>query len=169
MINNKYTLSELSLEQSFEAFLDEVSDLCRQMSENNFEYLELKEYTFDIEKVVKELELDVELIKSFVDDFMIEILKSKNLFLEYIHQLQEDIENEKEPDFKLLRDLAHKYLGVAKNLRIKSAEKLLSELMNSDDIEYLKTCLDALGVCTVTLNPQHAYNTLKLMKIQNTI
>lgn len=169
MTNNKYTLSELSQEQSFEIFLDDVSYLCKKVFENNFEYLELSEYAYDIEKAVKELELDIDLIKGFVDEFMIDILKSKNLFLEHIHKLQEDKDNKINPDYKPLRDLAHKNLGVAKNLRIKSAEKLLSELMNSDDTEYLKKCVEALGVCTVTLNPQHAYNTLKLMKIQQTI
>lgn len=169
MANDKYTISELSLEQSFETFLDEVSDLCKKAFENSFEYLELNEYAYDINKVVKELELEIDLIKGFVDEFMVEIFKSKDLFLEYIHKLQEDIENEIEPDFKPLRDLAHKNLGVAKNLRIKSAEKLLNELMNSDDTEYLKQCLEVLNVCAVNLNPPHAYKTLKHLKLQRII
>lgn len=166
MPKDKYIISELSLEQSFEAFLDEVADLCKKVYENSFQYLELKEYNYDIEKVVHELELDIELIKGFVDEFMVEIFKSKNLFLKHINKVQEDKENEREPDFKPLRDLAHKNLGVAKNLRIKSVEKLLAELMNSDDIEYMKKCLEALNACAVNLNPQHAYKTLKLLKIQ---
>lgn len=165
----KYSISELSLEQSFETFLDDVADLCKKVFENSFEYLELKEYNYDIENAVKELELDIELIKGFVDEFMVEIFKSKNLFLEHINKLEEDKKNKITPDFSALRDLAHKNLGVAKNLRIKSAEKLLAELTNSDDIEYIKNCLEALNACAVNLNPQHAYKTLRLLRIQQRI
>lgn len=166
MTNDKYSIKELSLEQNFEAFLDDAADLCKRVYENSFQYLELKEYAYDIDEVVKELELDVDLIKGFVDEFMIEVFKSKDTFLKYIHKLQEDKSNEREPDFTPLRNLAHKNLGVAKNLRIKSAEKLLSELMNSSDVEYMTKCLEALNACAVNLNPPHAYKTLKLMKRQ---
>jgi hypothetical protein len=165
----KYSINELSLEQSFEAFLDDVSDLCKRVFESSFSYLELNEYSYDIDKVVEELELDIELVKGFVDEFMIEIFKSKNLFLESINKLQEDKNNGITPDFQLFRDLVHKNLGVAKNLRIKSAEKLLNELMNSDDTEYLKKCLEALNVCAVNLNPPHAYKTLKMLKFQQSV
>jgi hypothetical protein len=63
-----------------------------------------------------------------------------------------------------LKNLAHKNLGVARNLRIEDAQVLLSELMyNHTDFEYLKNCIEALMACTFKLNPPYAYDVLKLL------
>lgn len=169
MADKNYSITELSQKHNFETFIQSAADVCKRLFEGSFSHLGIKEYIYDINEAVKELGLNAELVKEFVEEYMIQILESKKIFLECIEKLEQDKNENKRLDYIPLRQLAHKNLGVARNLRIKSAEKILFELSKSDDLEYLKECLEALDACTVSLNPRHAYNTLKLLTIKDSI
>ena len=64
-------------------------------------------------------------------------------------------------------ELAHKNLGVARNLRIKDAEKILYHMMKKDDLKYLEACLIALEASAILLKPECAFNTMKLIEAKN--
>ncbi|MEJ2373430.1 MAG: hypothetical protein P8Y16_06520, partial [Sulfurimonas sp.] len=72
-------------------------------------------------------------------------------------------------DYIPFRELAHKNLGVARNLRIQDAQVLLYELMKKDDLDYLVTCLEALKYCAIKLNPKRAYDTIRLMEVKSNL
>ena len=72
-------------------------------------------------------------------------------------------------DFENIRNLAHKNLGVARNLRIVDAQILLTILMKDDDLDYMRVCAKALEISAMKLNPLCAYETLNLIKVKNSL
>ena len=68
----------------------------------------------------------------------------------------------------LLRDLAHKNLGVARNLRIRNSEKLLEKIMTEDDLNYIEKCVECLFARAVLLKPNQVYQTIRLIQIKET-
>lgn len=140
--------------------VDSAKDVCHSF----FDEL----YVYNEAEAMEELGLDDELIHQLVEDYVIQILKSINVFEEYIFKLQSDKDAKIELNYTPLRELAHKNLGVARNLRIKDAEKLLHALMKEDDLEYLYVCLETLRSCAIMLKPECAFNTIKLIEIKST-
>jgi len=126
------------------------------------------EYTYSESEAVEELGLDDELVHQLVEDYVAQIIKAIIQFEEYLFELQNTKDAKKELDYTPFRELAHKNLGVARNLRIKDAEELLYELMKKDDLEYLFRCLETLKSCAIRLKPECAFDTLKLIKIKST-
>jgi len=126
-----------------------------------------EDYIYDSLEAIEELGLDEELIHQLVEDYVIQIIKSLNQFEELIFELQSLKDAKKDLDYTELRELAHKNLGVARNLRIKDAEILLNDLMKKDDLEHLFVCLEALQACTIRLRPACAFNTIKLIKVKS--
>lgn len=124
-------------------------------------------YTYSDAEAIAELGVDEELLHQLVEDFVSQIIRSVIKFEHLIYQLQENVDAKKELDFTEFRDLAHKNLGVARNLRIKDAEILLNSLMTEDDLEYLFRCIEALQSCAVRLKPVCAYNTIKIIKVKS--
>lgn len=124
-------------------------------------------YTYSNEEAVEELGLDDELIHQLVEDYVIQILKSVTQFEELIYDLQSNKDAKNELDYTELRELAHKNLGVARNLRIKDAEVLLNDLMKKDDLQHLYICLKTLHACTIKLKPECAFDTIKLIKVKS--
>jgi hypothetical protein len=47
--------------------------------------------------------------------------------------------------------------------------KILNELLKKDDLEYLSLCVEVLESCTIRLNPESAYKTLKLIDLKNSL
>ncbi len=135
----------------------------------NFTNLQIHNYKYIPEIAVEELGLEIDLVNQLVEDYVIQILKSKAIFLGYIQGMKMAKEKSKELDYTPLKNLAHKNLGVARNLRIKDAIKVLDEIMKKDDLEYLALCIEALEFCAIRLNPKCAYETLNLMKIKNSL
>lgn len=145
----------------------EIRDLvfkAKQVCDSFFD----EEYLYSDEEAIEELGLDDELIHQLVEDYVIQILKTIPQFEEFIYDLQAKKDAKKELDYTALRELAHKNLGVARNLRIKDAEILLHDLMKKDDLEHLYICLEALHACAIKLKPECAYNTIKLIKVKST-
>ncbi|QSZ41573.1 hypothetical protein GJV85_05450 [Sulfurimonas aquatica] len=125
------------------------------------------EYTYSDAEAVRELGLDSELIARLIEDYIQQIMRAIVSFEELLYELQSAKDAKKELDYTEFRDLAHKNLGVARNLRIKDAEMLLEELMKKDDLEYLFSCTEALYACTIVLNPECAYDALALIEVKS--
>ena len=123
----------------------------------------------EVKATPEEIEAVQVFAKQLVEDYVAQIIKAVVQFDVYLEKLQDHKDEKKELDYTPFRELAHKNLGVARNLRIKDAEILLYELMKKDDIEYLLTCLEALKFCAIKLKPKCAYDTIKLMKIKNSL
>lgn len=158
-----------SNEQSVEQMLKKAEKTCSLLETGALRDLKIQNYKYDISIAVRELGLDKKLVRQLVDDYVAQVIKAVVQFENYLVTLQSLQENNHKLDYTALRDLAHKNLGVARNLRIKDAEILLYELMKKDDLEYLLTCLEALKVCAIKLSPECAYDTIKLMEIKSSL
>jgi len=137
--------------------------------DENLEDLDISTYKYNINTAIDDLGLDEELIEQLLEDYIIQILKSNLSFYSYIEELQKSKSEGKTLDFEDIRNLAHKNLGVARNLRIEDAQKLLSVLLKDDDLEYMQLCAKALEITAVKLNPLCAYETLNLIKVKNSL
>ena len=126
-----------------------------------------EEYRYSDAEAIEELGVDKELVNQLVEDYVNQILKAIVQFEEMIYKLQETKDAKLEPDFSELRDLAHKNLGVARNLRIKDAETLLHDLMKKDDLEHLFRCTEALQACTIRLKPECASAAIRLIEVKS--
>ena len=136
---------------------------------NNLSELEIHNYHYVIDEAVQELGLEDDIVIQLLEDYIIQILKAKITFYKYIQDLKQAKLDDKPLDYTPLRDLAHKNLGVARNLRIEDAQKILTILMKKDDLDYLRICVKALEVSAVKLNPLCAYETLRLIDVKSSI
>ena len=127
-----------------------------------------EEYRYNDAEAVEELGLDEELIHQLIEDYISQIIKSIVVFEELLYSLQSKVDAKEEVDYTELRELAHKNLGVVRNLRIKDAEILLNDLMKKDDLEYLFLCIEILRACAIRLNPEYAFDAIKLIEIKST-
>jgi hypothetical protein len=153
-----------------ELVLKNALALLDKLSHKQLKHLSvLKSYTYDPQLAVEELGLDEELIYQLVDDYISQILHSILEFESYLKELKNSKNGKKQLNFTPFRELAHKNLGVARNLRIKDGEILLYELMTNDDLEYLIHCLEALYASVIRLDATHACKTLKLIEVKNSI
>jgi histidyl-tRNA synthetase len=125
------------------------------------------EYHYNDKEAVEELGLDSELIDQLVEDYVIQIIKSVETFKNLLLELQEQNANSEELQFTPFRELVHKNLGVARNLRIKDSEKILTTLMKSDHLDELETLLRTLEFCAIKLKPVSAYGALELLEIKS--
>ena len=169
MLNNtKYIDTLYSYENKQQMLIDAIN-MSDRLFNDELKNLDIYKYKYKSDVAVEELGLDAELVDQLVEDYVGQILKASTYFIKYINELQDDKSNNKELDYTDLRELAHKNLGVARNLRIENARKLLYRIMKEDDLDYILKCLDGLMVSTVMLKPQCSYDTLKLMRIKDSI
>jgi len=154
---------------SIAALQKSAQEVCKELFSGKLAHLDIQNYTYDTAEAVAELGLDEEMIQQLVDDYVAQIIKAVLQFDEYLEELKDSQEKKLILDYTPFRELAHKNLGVARNLRIKDAEVLLYELMKQDDLEYLLTCLEALKVCAIKLRPKCAYDTIKLIEVKNSL
>jgi len=125
------------------------------------------EYVYSEKEAVEELGLDDDLVHQLVEDYVSQIIKTLKQFETLLSDLQKNKDIKTETDYRELRDLAHKNLGVARNLRIKDSEKILHDMMTKDDVEHLFVCLKTLEACVICLKPTCAYDTMKLIEVKN--
>jgi len=126
-----------------------------------------KDYNYSDAEAMEELGLDDELIHQLVEDYVAQIIKSVSTFERLVYDLQNNKDSKKELDYTPLRELAHKNLGVARNLRIKDGEEVLYDLMKKDDLEYLYSCVEALQASAICLKPECAFNTIQLLEVKS--
>jgi len=153
-------MKNTSKNDAIEIFLNETNLRCKELSLELLKDFGLCEYTYNIEKSVEELGLEKELIEELIKEYIVQILDSKQQFLQYIKEIQESKLNNQNSDYTLLRHLAHKNLGVAKNLDIEDAQKILYDIKTNDNIECLSLLVELLEISAIRLNPECAYKFL---------
>lgn len=135
----------------------------------NLGHLDISNYSYEIEEAMEELSLESEIVLQLVEDYVIQILKSKIAFYASIHKLKRDALESRALDYTEIRNLAHKNLGVVRNLRIKDAQKILEEMMVEENLDYLRLYAKALEISAIKLNPLCAYETLNLIAVKNSL
>lgn len=163
----KFTFKkQLSKEENVEKLLDVALLVCKDIDNTSLIEINLCDYVYSPDEAIEELGLDEELINQLLEDYVIQVIKAINSFEKFLKEFKKT--NKSELDYITFKDLAHKNLGVARNLRVKDAEKLLYILMKENDLEYLEVSIKALKACSIKLKPRCAYDTLNLMKIKST-
>ena len=142
--------------ESFEEYLKRAEEKCEELKHNASEF-EAEDHLYSMETTKEELGLDDELIDSLLEDYVTQIINTLPQFRKIIKDIRNDIKKGKKADFTPLRDLAHKNLGVARNLRIKDAQKILYSIMKKDDLDGAERCLEYLEACAILLKPEVAY------------
>jgi len=159
----------VSKEDNMASILNLSKSVCFKVFKNNPD-TSLQSYIYDYSKPALELGLDVGLIVQLINDYITQIFKSYTTFHEAIQSLKDADDSEKEEMRNNLKNLAHKNLGVARNLRVYDAQVLLTDIMNKhDNLEYLKQCVEALMACAFKLNPSYAYDVLRLKKVKDSL
>ncbi|WP_226962097.1 hypothetical protein [Sulfurimonas marina] len=148
---------------------EQAEILCHELFVFELSHLDIENYAYNPAAAVEELGLDQELVEQLVEDYVEQVTKSVVQFELYLKKLQDSKAHQEELDYTPFRELAHKNLGVARNLRIHDAQVLLYELMKKDDLDYLLTCLEALKYCAIKLKPKRAYDTLRLMEVKSSL
>jgi hypothetical protein len=153
-------------DENIASILKLAKSICDKLLQEKLD-CDLANYKYDFSEPISELGLEEELITHLLEDYIYQIFNSYKSFV-FIVQNLENVESEaKETYLNELKDLAHKNLGVARNLRVYDAQFLLTELMNNNsDIEHVKDCIEALMACAFKLNPAYAYGILKLRQIK---
>jgi len=159
----------LDKSKDFRIYIDDIIRNSTLFLQSNFRHLEVHDYKYNADKAIEELGLEDDLINQLVEDYVIQILKSKIQFIEYINKLKIDRQNNIKLNYTPIRELAHKNLGVARNLRIEDAIKFLDELMVKDDLDYLTKCVIGLESCAIKLKPLCAYETMNFMKLKSSL
>ncbi len=167
MINNLKTDQNLTKEKKIQVLFAQAIKISHQVFIKRYDNNSLKNYAYSPSKAADELGLDEDLVTQLVDDYISQILHTRYQFDNLINNIKELDSIDKEAKKIELKNLAHKNLGVAKNLRIEDAKIFLNDLMKEDNIEHLKECVDALEACAVKLNPKHAFNVLQVMELKN--
>lgn len=169
MLNKSYYLDTLTDVLNMQQMLELALEQTNRLYTNDLEDLDIINYKYSPDEAVEELGLDLELVNQLIEDYVRQILNTSTIFIDLIDKLQNDNLNNKTLDYTNLRELSHRNLGVARNLRIEDARKLLYRMMKNDDLDYIYKCLEALIASAIILKPKCAFNTLTLMKIKNSL
>ncbi len=165
----KFTQNLYNTKTPTSTLLEEANKILENLTKNKLSHLDILDYKYDPNLAVEELGIDYDLVMQLLDDYVSQTIKSIVQFEAHMKTLQQLQNEDLFLDYQPFRDLAHKNLGVARNLRIKDAEILLYELMKKDDLNYLILCLEALKACSIRLSPQCAFDTLKLIEVKNSL
>ena len=136
----------------------------KKLSLNELASLDILAYSYVPDKAIDELGLDLELLDQLLEDYVTQILKSNTTFISCLIKLQEESLLNKVLNYTPLRELAHKNLGVAKNLRIDNIQKILDVIIKSEDLNLMYQCLEGLLNSVVVLKPHQAFKTIMIMK-----
>ncbi|QFR49477.1 hypothetical protein FJR48_06930 [Sulfurimonas lithotrophica] len=169
MLNKVEIDDTISKEDNIASILELAKSVCDNVFRDKETSFRIP-YIYDYSIPANELGLDKKLIIQLIEDYISQIFKTYNMFHDSLENISKTIGSEKELKKLELKNLAHKNLGVARNLRIEDAQVLLTDLMNKhDDLEHLKRCIEALMACAFKLNPSYAYDVLKLKKVKDSL
>ena len=150
-------ISKLNTLEGLEAsYLNFAESLCKSLDNDFRQSIYDTAYIYNPKTAIEELGISKELIEELIEDYVEQILRTNNEFMLYLSSLWEENFLDAKINFTPLRDLAHKNLGVAKNLRIEDAILLLSEIKRQDDLEKISQCLDLLLISSIKLKPRKA-------------
>lgn len=168
LLLNKFKLdTALSKERKIQLLFAESIKVSHRVFIYRFDNNNLKNYEYDFSIASQELGLDNELVGELVNDYISQIFNTIPQFDNILSNIRELKDIDREAKKIDLKNLAHKNLGVAKNLRIEDAKIFLNDLMTKDDVDHLEDCVDALEACAFKLNPQHAFNVLQVMQLKS--
>jgi len=159
--------TKLSKAQQTQILFAEAIKISHQVFMKRYNNSELKNYRYDHSVAAKELGLDKDLIEQLVQDYISQILNTRYQFDNLIDNIAKLKNIDKEAKKIDLKNLAHKNLGVVKNLRIEDAQVFLKDIMVIDDIKHLRDCVDALEACAFKLNPTYAFSVLQIMELKS--
>ncbi len=145
--------------ETYIEYVKKAKERCEKLkeSEDGFELRENRYRTY-MATAKEELGLDDELIDSLLEDFVKQIIDTLPQFRKYVKKIEREQKKRKTPDYQPLRDLVHKNLGVARNLRIDDAENILAGMMKCDDTQKLFNYIDYIEACAILLKPEVAYS-----------
>jgi len=118
-------------------------------------------YIYSPLEASQELDLEPKLIQQLVQEYVAQLLQANVTFSEYIKEFKLLQANNQEIDFTLFKNLAHKNLGVARNLRIKDCEDILYKMMTEEKLSYLSLLVNILESCAIKLSPDIAFKILR--------
>lgn len=167
MLNKLNLDPSLSKDKKIELLYDEALKTSHRIFIHRFDDNKLKNYRYDVSIASNELGIDEELIWELINDYISQIFNTKYQFDNLLSNIRELRDIDREVKMMELSNLAHKNLGVAKNLRIEDAKIILNDLMVVKDIDHLEDCVLALEACAYKLNPSHGFSVLQLMEIKN--
>jgi hypothetical protein len=160
-VTSIFTKDKIQTLPSLRTYIDNES---KKIDMRRVSDLDFPNYIYTTEIAQNELGLEAELVENLLEDFIAQIINTKDEFLQLIDTIEEDQKSNKIVNYTPLRELAHRNLGVAKNLRIEDAKVFLHELMKKDDVPYLRQCLVWLEVCVMRLNPGYAFKVKQLLE-----
>ena len=137
-----------------------------QKSKDKCTFFFQNDYIYNNEKAVEELGVDAELIDQLLEDFVTQILSSNLSFRSFLITLKAEEKNLQELNYTPFKELVHKNLGVARNLRIKDAQEILELLMKKENLDDLSILVDILEACAIKLKPIKSYETLQILKLK---
>ena len=118
-------------------------------------------YIYSPLKASQELGLELELIQQLIQEYAAQIIQANVTFGEYLKEFKKLQANNQEINFTPFKNLAHKNLGVARNLRIKDCEDILQKMMTEEKLDYLGLLVDVLESCAIKLSPDTASKSLQ--------
>jgi hypothetical protein len=167
MLNTFKIDDSISKEENILQIKKTAESICEEVFQNNNSF-QFSNYKYDYSIPANELGLEEELIAQLIEDYISQVFSSYKAFNTILEDMIKADKEHLDECLIELKNLAHKNIGVAKNLRIQDAQILLVELMNNcTDVKYLKKCIDALMSCAFKLNPTYAFDVLKLKHIKN--
>jgi len=137
-----------------------------QKSKDRCSFYFQSDYTYSNAEAIEELGVDADLIDQLLEDFVIQILSSNLSFRTFLTTLAKEEDDLQKLNYAPFRELVHKNLGVARNLRIKDSQEILELLIKKDNLDDLNILLDILEACVIKLKPIKSYETLQILKLQ---
>ena len=159
--------SALSKDRKIQLLLAHAIKISHQVFIYRFNNNPLKNYNYNPKVAADELGLEEELVGELINDYISQIFNTKYQFDNLLSNIRELHNIDKEVKMIELKNLAHKNLGVAKNLRIEDAIIFLNDSMIKDDVDHLEDCINALEACAFKLNPKHAFSVLQVMELKS--
>ena len=154
---NLMNVSKLTTLEKLESrYLKFCNSLYNSLDQELVQPLYDLETKYDCDEASEQLGLSHELIEELIDDYVEQILRTDAEFRLQLSNLWQNKFLAKELDYMPFRDLAHKNLGVAKNLRIQNAISILNALREEDDLNKLSQILDLLLLSAIRLRPKKA-------------
>jgi hypothetical protein len=142
-----------------EPSVDDASSLLKQAEKVSYDFFDVN-YIYSPQEASQELDLESELVQQLVNEYVIQLLQANISFRAYLKELKQFKENNQVLNFTPFQNLAHKNLGVARNLRIKDCEDILYGMMGEDNLDYLSVLIDVLESCAIKLSPTTAFEAL---------
>ena len=138
----------------------DIHTLLKKANIVSFDFFDA-DHIYSALETAKELDLEEELIGQLVKEYVTQLIEANITFKEELLTLKNSQENSAKLDFTAFHNLAHKNLGVARNLRIKDCEELLDGMMKEKNLDYLSILIEVLQSCAIKLEPTTAFNVLK--------